>query len=206
MDKRAQRSRTALLNAAIDLVSRRGTTAVPVTELADAAGVSRQLVYLQFGDRDALLVAAATELVTRELLDEHADDDIPAGVLATTRHFATHRSFYRAMLTGSCAHAMTRTFNQVFSPFNQRFLADRGTVADEDTAKDLSLFMAAGAGAIINDWLVDGPDTLDPDAAAARLLRLAYAFPGAHHEPDEPPPAAPPAAAITRDQGRHGRA
>jgi len=177
VDKRVQRSRAALLNAAIGLVARRGTTAIPVTELADAAGVSRQLVYLQFGDRDGLLVAAAADLVTRELLDEHGDDDIPGGVLATTRHFAAHRAFYRAMLTGSCAYAMTRTFNQVFSPFNQRFL--QGRHVDEDTAKDLSLFMAAGAGAIINDWLVDGPDPLDPDAAADRLLRLACLVPAA---------------------------
>jgi AcrR family transcriptional regulator len=43
-------------------VSERGTTAVPVTDLADAANVSRQLVYLQFGDRDSLLVAAAVDL------------------------------------------------------------------------------------------------------------------------------------------------
>ena len=62
-----QRSRAALLAAAVRLVSERGTTAIPVTDLAEAADVSRQLVYLQFGDRDALLVAAAADLVTREL-------------------------------------------------------------------------------------------------------------------------------------------
>lgn len=183
MDKRVQRSRAALLHTAVRLVSARGTTAISVTELADAAGVSRQLIYLRFGDRDALLVAAAADLVTRELLGQ-TRTDLRHGVLATTRHLAEHRSFYRAMLTGSCAYAMTRTLTQVFSSLNQRFLQDRCAGLDEDTAKDLALFLSAGAGAVVNEWLVSGDQggPLDPDAAADRLLRLAG------------------------DQGRHGRA
>ena len=64
---RAVRSRAALFAAAVELVSVRGSANVPVTDLAEAAGVSRQLVYLHFADRDALLVAAATDLARREL-------------------------------------------------------------------------------------------------------------------------------------------
>jgi AcrR family transcriptional regulator len=67
-DRRVRRNRAALMAAAVRLVSERGTTALPVADLADAADVSRQLVHLQFGDRDALLVAAATDLVERELI------------------------------------------------------------------------------------------------------------------------------------------
>lgn len=170
VDKRVQRSRAALLAAAVALVSERGTTAIPVTDLADAANVSRQLIYLQFGDRDSLLVAAAVDLVTRELVDQPEHDD---GTLATARHFAAHRDFYRAMLTGSCAYAMTRTLNAVFAPFNQRLLAPD---LDGSTAADLAMFLAGGAGAVINDWLVDGADPLDPDELADRLRRLMSAL------------------------------
>jgi AcrR family transcriptional regulator len=172
-DRRVQRSRAALLAAAVRLVSARGTTAIPVTDLAEAANVSRQLVYLQFGDRDALLVAAAADLVTRELVERAG-----AGTLATARHFAEHRPFYRAMLTGSCAYAMTRTLNSLFGPLNRRLLEERFAGLDEDTAADLALFLAGGAGAVINDWLVDGADPLDPDELAARLHRLRSAIPG----------------------------
>ncbi|WP_063001657.1 TetR family transcriptional regulator [Nocardia mikamii] len=62
-----QRTRAALLDAAVRLVSERGTTSVTVTELADAAGVSRQVVYLQFGDRDSALPAAAMDMAEREV-------------------------------------------------------------------------------------------------------------------------------------------
>jgi AcrR family transcriptional regulator len=183
MDRRVSRSRSALLAAAVRLVSERGTTAIPVTDLADAANVSRQLVYLQFGDRDALLVAAAADLVTRELLEgsqEFQVDDMRPGVLATTRHFAEHQAFYRPMLTGTCAYAMSRTMNRVFQPFNARFLLERFTGLDEATAHDLAMFSAAGAGEIVNDWVINGPEPLDPDEAADRLMRLAAVFPGGY--------------------------
>lgn len=169
VDKRVQRSRAVLLAAAVRLVSARGTTNIPVTDLADAANVSRQLIYLQFGDRDSLLVAAAADLVTRELVEQAEVD----GILATARHFAAHRDFYRPMLTGSCSYAMTRTMNAVFAPFNQRLLADG---LDETTAADLAMFLTGGAGAVINDWLVDGADPLDPDELADRLRNLMSAL------------------------------
>jgi AcrR family transcriptional regulator len=167
VDRRVQRSRAALLAAAVALVSERGTTAIPVTDLAAAADVSRQLVYLQFGDRDALLVAAAADLVTRELTD-----GARGNTLATARHFATHRPFYRAMLTGSCAGAMARTLNKLFAPANQRMLADRFAALDEPTRADLAAFLAGGAGSLINDWLVGGADPLSPEELAGRLYRL----------------------------------
>ena len=204
-DRRVLRSREALLSAAVRLVAARGTTAIPVTDFAAAAGVSRQLVYLQFGDRDALLVAAAADLVTRDLLQD-TYGDIRLGVLATVQHFARHRAFYRPMLTGSCSYGMTRTMNGVFGPLNQRVLRERFGDLDEDLAADLGKVAAAGAGAIINDWLVDSPDPLDPQEAADRLLRLASVFPGGPDEADQPPFPADAAPAATADEGHPGQA
>jgi AcrR family transcriptional regulator len=50
---------TRILEAAWDLVTERGTVDVTVAEIATAAGVSRQLVYVHFGDRAGLLTAMA---------------------------------------------------------------------------------------------------------------------------------------------------
>ncbi|MPY60458.1 TetR/AcrR family transcriptional regulator, partial [Streptomyces spongiae] len=166
-DRRALRSRAALMTAAVRLVSERGTTAIPVTDLTEAADVSRQVLYLQFGDRDVLLVEAAADLVRRELLAEaeaEAEDggDAFAGVLAMARHFAAHRSFYRAMLTGSCAFAMTRTLNSLFSSANEKTVRQLFGELDEQVARDLAAFVAGGTGAVVNDWLIDGADPGDP--------------------------------------------
>ncbi|MEQ4722543.1 helix-turn-helix domain-containing protein [Nonomuraea sp. B19D2] len=178
-DRRVQRSRAALMAAAVRLVSERGTTALPVGDLADAANVSRQLVYLQFGDRDALLVAAAADLVERELMPEVADGGAPhhARVLAMARHFARHRPFYRAMLTGSCAFPMTRALNKLFGSLVtttglREVFGDLG----ETTARDLAALITGGTGTIVNDWLIDADDPLDPEEVADRLLRLSSAL------------------------------
>lgn len=169
------RSRAALMAAAVRLVSERGTTALPITDLADAANVSRQLVYLQFGDRDALLMAAAADLVERELMPQVADAGAPprARMLAMARHFAGHRPFYRAMLTGSCAFPMTRAMNGLFGSLVTRsgLRAVFGDL-DEATARDLAVLITGGTGAIVNDWLVDAAGPLDPEELADRLLRL----------------------------------
>jgi AcrR family transcriptional regulator len=172
------RSRAALLTTAVRLVSERGTADIPVTELADAANVSRQLVYLQFGDRDSLLVEAAVDLVRRELIPhvEEGVEDERLRALATARHFAKYRSFYRAMLTGSCAFAMTRTLSSSFSSLTRRAVRELFGEFDEDTVADLTAFLAAGSGAIVNDWLIDGDDPLDPEKLAERLLRLGSIF------------------------------
>lgn len=161
--------------AAVRLVSESGTTALPVADFTEAADVSRQLVYLQFGDRDALLVAAAADLVERELLPELGDDSASqhARVLAMARHFVRHRPFYRAMLTGSCAFPMTRALNRLFgSLVTMTGLREMFGDVDDATAQDLAALITGGTGAIVNDWLIDGGDPLDPEELADRLLRL----------------------------------
>ena len=46
-----------ILDAALSLIARRGDADVTMAEIAEAAHVSRQAVYLHFGDRGSLLVA-----------------------------------------------------------------------------------------------------------------------------------------------------
>lgn len=163
-DRRVVRSRAALFEAAVRLVAERGTTAIPITELAEAAGVSRQLVYLHFANRDALLVGAAVELARRELLTG-AD----SALMAAVEHFAGHRAFYRAMLSGSCAFEFTRALGDLLAPVNRQLI----TTADVDpaTLDDLAVFITGGMGSIINAWLLDDEEP-DPARFAERLQRL----------------------------------
>jgi AcrR family transcriptional regulator len=174
-DRRVLRSRAALMAAAVRLVSERGTTALPVSDLSDAADVSRQLVYIQFGDRDGLLVAAAADLVERELMPEAGDADAShrTRLLAMAGHFARHRSFYRAMLTGSCAFPMTRALSRLFgSLITTTGLQEVFGDLHEAAAQDLAALITGGTGAIVNDWVIDADDPLDPEELADRLLHV----------------------------------
>ncbi|MCC8246219.1 TetR/AcrR family transcriptional regulator [Saccharothrix luteola] len=176
-DRRVRRSRSALLGAAVALVAERGTTNIPISDLAEAADVSRQLVYQQFGDRDALLTAAALDLVETGLLPEvtrGADpSDEHARALTAARHFARHRPFYRAMLTGPCAYRLNVALSGLLSPFNRELVRRLpGAPQAPDVLDDLTAFVTGGWAAVVNTWVVEGPEPLDPAAFADRLMEV----------------------------------
>lgn len=192
MDRRVRRTRSALMRAAIELVGERGTTAVPVSEIAEAADVSRQVLYQQFGDRDALLLQAALDLARRELLDNaahHARDAADRdGVLAMARHFAEHRAFYRAMFTGSCGFALNEALTELITPFNRQVVRHRyGTDLDPQLVDDLATFLTGGAAAVVNTWVVAGEDPLDPEQFTDRLMRMVPVVTAAMARPGMPP-------------------
>lgn len=176
-DRRVRRSRAALMRAAVGLVTARGTAAVPLSDIAEAADVSRRVVYQHFGDRDTLLVAAGIDLARRELLPRLTAGPDPATrrerALAVSRHFAEHRVFYRALLTGSCAFALDRGLISLLVPVNQsgirQLCGDRAAPQDID---DLATFVTGGGAAFVTTWVVEGPDPLDPEEFTDRLLRM----------------------------------
>ncbi|MGW0711320.1 TetR/AcrR family transcriptional regulator [Streptomyces sp. NPDC002643] len=191
LDRRVRRSRSSLMRAALDLVTERGTTAIPVSDLAEAADVSRQVLYQQFGDRDGLLLEAGLDLVRRELLQgpAYTSEGVPerAGVLAMARHFAEHRAFYRVMLIGACAFAFNKALIALIAPVNREVVRQRyGADLDPELIDGLATFLTGGASAVVNEWVVDGEDPLDPEEFTDRLLRLA---PVVHTTMGRPAPA-----------------
>lgn len=175
-----QRSRAALMGAAVHLVSERGTTAIPVTDLAEAANVSRQLIYLQFGDRDSLLVEAAIDLLGRELIPRAEEGTVarnPRG-LEMAQLFAKYRSFYRAMLTGSCSFEMKKALSEFFRSVSRSAVQELFGELGKESVEDVAVFFTAGVGAIVDDWLIYADDPLDPEELSERLLRLGAIFAG----------------------------
>jgi AcrR family transcriptional regulator len=183
-DRRVRRTRAALLGAAVALVSSRGTANVPVSDIADAAGVSRQLVYLHFGDRDALLFEAALDLARRELAEpwgEAPGDTIGRErALAVTRHFADHRGFYRAMFESASAYALNRVVSALLAPLRSSSLKVRfGSVLPPQLADDLGVFITGGGTALMHAWVASRDEALDPEAMADRLLAVGEVLTGA---------------------------
>jgi AcrR family transcriptional regulator len=149
---------------------------VPVSDLAEAADVSRQVLYQQFGDRDGLLLAAALDLIRRDLLEQLRDHtgtmSAQLATLAMARHFADHRRFYRALLTSSCAFALDEALTGVFHPLNRRFVEHAFGRLAPRTVDDLAAFLTGGAAAVVNTWVVHGPEPLDPHELTDRLTRI----------------------------------
>jgi AcrR family transcriptional regulator len=173
-DRRVRRTRSALMSAAVTLVAERGTTAVALSEIAEAADVSRRVVYQHFGDRDTLLLEAGLDLARRELLPRLTEGPPVASrerALPVAQHFAHHRAFYRALLTGSCAFALDRGLLRLILPVNRHGLQTvHGDHLTPGAVEDLATFVTGGVGALVTNWVVDGPDPLDPEAFTDRLL------------------------------------
>ncbi len=75
--------RTQIIEAAARLFAERDPAEVPFEEIADAAGVSRALVYNYFGDRGGLL--AAVYLHHFEAVNERLREAAPVGMTASDR-------------------------------------------------------------------------------------------------------------------------
>jgi AcrR family transcriptional regulator len=160
--------------AAVALVTERGTADVPVSDIAEAADVSRRLVYQQFRDRDTLLLETALDLARRELLPAVTDStgDGHARTLPVAQHMAAHRPFYRALLTSPCAFALARALNGLFLPVHRQAVRTvYGERLDARAIEDLAAFLTGGAGNFVHTWVIEGPEPLDPDEFTDRLLR-----------------------------------
>lgn len=166
------------MQATIDLVTERGTAAVPVSDIAESAGVSRPVLYQHFGDRDRLLLESALDLATRELLPSMAeassDPTRRSGALALARHFAGHSAFYRAVLTSSCAFELNKALTALLIPVNRKLVQDMfGGALGPQGELDYATFLTGGGAAVVNTWIVEGTEPLDPEQFTDRLMRLA---------------------------------
>ncbi|MEV6237571.1 TetR/AcrR family transcriptional regulator [Lentzea sp. NPDC051838] len=174
-DRRVRRTRAAVLQAAFELVSDRGTTAVTLSEIAEAADVSRRVVYQHFGDLDSVLLESGLDLARRELLPCLADLRQPvdprAETLTLARHFAEHQVFYRALLTGSCAYALDRGLISLMLPVNRQGVEHVfGDRLSKQAADDLAAFITGGAGSFVTAWVIGGAH--DPEAFTDRLIAV----------------------------------
>jgi AcrR family transcriptional regulator len=109
MATRRERSvRDALLDAATELLTQRGYQSVRMQDVADLAGVSRQTVYNEFGDKWRLAQAVVLRHNDRyldgvdEALDRHQDlrSAVAAAVTHTLRT-AADDPLQKAILTGA---------------------------------------------------------------------------------------------------------
>ncbi|MBI3227981.1 MAG: TetR family transcriptional regulator [Mycolicibacterium cosmeticum] len=173
-DPRAQRTRAVLMRAALDLVSARGTAAITLSDIAETANVSRKAAYQQFGDRDALLLQTALDLLRRELVPSLAA--LPRGrarVLSNAQHFARHRAFYRPVLLNAGGLALSRELAHVLAPLTRESLAVQfGDTVNADALADLTTSYVGGSTALLITWLVDDAEPLDPEDFTERYFRV----------------------------------
>ena len=147
MDRRIERTRAAVVAATVALVADRGAQ-VGMTEIADAAGVSRKAVYENFGSRDQVLRSTTESLLHEVPLEPEAAQaggrsPWDAVLPPIARHVEQFRSFYRAVLSGpGCFMVRDAVVDE-----------QRGTAAGGD-AGECDRFIVHGLVGVISDSLV----------------------------------------------------
>jgi AcrR family transcriptional regulator len=188
-----------MLDAAVRVFSRRGYHAAGVDEIAEAAGISKPMVYAYLGSKEELFVACLRREGAR-LLEAVAavatfDDPPPerqlrAGLRAFFEFVAAHREAWSVLYRQGRAQ---EPFAGVITGMRGQWieivagLLRPGSIVAPDVVP--AAYAIVGAAESLADWIVDhgaGEGTGDPAALAARLSEMVW------HGVDGRPAAAEP--------------
>lgn len=156
MDRRNERTRRAVMRATVELLSHGGPQ-VGMTEIAQAAGVSRKAVYENFGSREQVL-----RQVTHGLLHsdpalagaDYLEDTAALQLLAENlvQHVLGYRNFYTAALTGPGGYAVRTAMAEHMSGMLYRMRRQQQDGAS-DTLRDR--FAIHGLLGMLTETLTD---------------------------------------------------
>jgi AcrR family transcriptional regulator len=178
-----------MLDAAVRVFSGRGYHAASVDEIAEAAGISKPMVYAYLGTKEELFVAClhreGARLIEAIAASAQENDLAPderfwRGFRAFFQFVADHRDGWTVL----CRQARAQEpFAEVIEALRERMvevvtgsLARVGARAGRETREDDVAAMAralVGAAEALADWTVSNPSA-DPEATATRLMNAVW--------------------------------
>jgi AcrR family transcriptional regulator len=175
-DRRAQRSRDAILEALFALMLERGYERLTIQNLIDRAGVGRATFYAHFQSKDELLAASIARL--RGWLEQagRARGDEPLGfTLPFFQHLASHRRIYEITVARESEASVERHVRQMLTDLVRDDLRRRHAPIAA-TRLDLATHYVVGALWSSFIWWMESAQALPPDELNAQFQRLC--FPG----------------------------
>jgi len=173
-----------ILDAAVQVFSRRGYHAASMGEIAELAAISKPMVYAYLGNKEELFVAclrregarvmAAVAEVAPFDFDGPVEKQFHRGLRAFFRFVAEHRD------TWAVLHNQGRRqepFGSVIAEIRLRWIEAiaaglrKGTSAEPDVLP--AAYAIAGAAESVADWLVEQEEG-DPERLADRLAALLW--------------------------------
>ncbi len=160
-DPRAERVRTLLRDAAFALAHERPVDDITVGDLVARAGVSRQVFYQHFADRDDAIstaVAVAFAAAAAQL-----EGDARSRIIGLFAFAADHRAMYRNVVPSAVTQRVVAAFRAEMLPSCEEIAAQGmqivGPIAD--IAPDaVSRFLVGGFQEVLRSWMED-PDATD---------------------------------------------
>ena len=162
-DPRALRTRKALVGATVALLKTHPVAELNVSQIVKEAGVSRQVFYQHFTDRDGLVLATAQDMVkgayegfaARFSSDRDFEAAVTALMTTLTGHYeaAVHiiDSPVHSMLDQEVVAIMLPTMREEL-----RSRADEWDGADEQLLDDMANFYIAGCQHLLEEGVREG--------------------------------------------------
>jgi len=182
-----------MLDAAVRVFSRRGFHAASVDEIAEAAGISKPMVYAYLGTKEELFIACLhregvrlMEAVAAAAGEDLApDEQLWRGLRAFFGFVAAHRDGWTVLYRQARGQ---QPFAEVLAQLRAR-MAEMvsGMLARASAAAGLEArvdevattgYALVGAAEALADWVVEHPDE-EPDVTATRLMNVVWMGAGA---------------------------
>lgn len=177
-----------MLDSAVRVFSERGFHAANMDEIAEAAGISKPMVYAYLGSKDELFLACVHREGTRmlEAIVAVVDPSLPAdeqlwrGLRAFYGFVGANRDgwvvlYRRARARPAFAGEIGRLRGQIVEVIAA--MVERAVAAHGREAKRGDLMATAtalvGAAESLADWLAEHPEA-DPDRTATRMMNIAW--------------------------------
>ena len=160
-DPRAERVRTLLRDAAFELAHERPVDEITVGDLVARAGVSRQVFYRHFTDRDDAVATAFSVAFSAAVADIRGD--ARSRVTSLFAFAAEHRTMYRNVVPSAVTQRVVMAFRAELLPACEEIAEQGMRVVGPiaDIAPDaVSHFLVGGFQEVLRSWMED-PDATD---------------------------------------------
>jgi AcrR family transcriptional regulator len=161
-DPRAERVRTLLRDAAFALAHERPVDEITVGDLVARAGVSRQVFYQHFSDRDDAVATAFSVAFAQALSTAAADieGDARSRITRLFDFAAEHRAAYRNVVPSAVTQRVVAAFRAELLPACEEIAAQGtrvvGAIADV-APESVSRFLVGGFQEVLRSWMEDAP-------------------------------------------------
>lgn len=172
-DPRAERVRTLLHEAAFALAHERPVDELTVAVIVGRAGVSRQVFYQHFRDRDDAVAAAFSVAFGQACADNGGDARVR--IMRLFDFAGEHRAMYRNVVPSSVTQRVVSAFRAELAPACAEIAAQGMAVVTPIaglTVEAVTRFLVGGFMEVLRSWMEE------PEARDARDLRdrVAAAF------------------------------
>ena len=158
-DPRAIRTRNALVQATIGLLQTHTVAELNVSQIVKEAGVSRQVFYQHFTDRDGLVLATAKDMI-KEAYEGFAarfsmDRDFQAAVTALMEPLTDHDEAAVHIIDSPVHSQLDQEVVRIMLPTMREALREREG-ADPQLLDDMAKFYIAGCQHLLEEGVRQG--------------------------------------------------